>query len=332
MHVTLKCQTCFYHNERIRKSVLEKIVERKAESLTLQNYFDIIDEASRCGIRYITLHGGEPTIHPYFSEILERAVEKGLKASFISNGYSTHKHIDLIKKANIRSLCISIDGTKETQDLIRGRIGLYSKQISLMNELSKNKIHFSISTYISELNFDTILEHYEYIDSLGYNCDINYGLTSFLEREDEERTKKKFDSIGMYSAKVECGSLQLPQKIINPDINVILSEISNIKTIHKEKKRKYKLSFPREEAIRTHFTNYSLIGKRCGDYYCRMVVDPYGQVIPCVMHGMLGCVVGDVRDGILEVWNSIKFREYRVHMNKGLVRGCKRCCSLTDFE
>jgi MoaA/NifB/PqqE/SkfB family radical SAM enzyme len=81
------------------------------------------DARDAYGIAYVSFTGGEVTIHPRFSEIVEAVVEEGLQFSFVTNGWLFERVYPLLSKRreHVRAIAFSVDGaTREAHDRWRG--------------------------------------------------------------------------------------------------------------------------------------------------------------------------------------------------------------------
>lgn len=54
--------------------------------ISVTDYKLILSNAKECGVQQIALGGGEPTLHPYFCEILKMTYESGIIPNFSTNG------------------------------------------------------------------------------------------------------------------------------------------------------------------------------------------------------------------------------------------------------
>lgn len=61
------------------------------------------------GVKKIRLTGGEPLVRKDFPEIVRRLARLPVELTLTTNGVLAHKHLDLFKLANIRSLNVSLD-------------------------------------------------------------------------------------------------------------------------------------------------------------------------------------------------------------------------------
>lgn len=330
----LQCQTCFYHNAKSRPGSLKKIAQRKPEQLTLEEYYALLEDAKRSGVRFVTLHGGEPTIHPYFDQLMDKISELGMKASFVTNGFNTIKKLDTILKSKIRNINVSIDGYEELQDFIRGKEGLYRRQLELFSKLKEHGIKFSAGIYISGLNYDKLFDIFVQLLNLNIFQSLDFGLISYLSDEDEQKSREIFKRWEMYDENEEIGSLDLEPHIKQVDLKVFEEQKQKVIDYIREHDVKVPVLFPGDKETDEHFTeNYDLKGKHCTYFYTRMVITPYGEVTPCVNLGMLGMTTGNIRgSSIKKEWNSPAFRKARKMLNKRLLPACNRCCVLLNHE
>jgi hypothetical protein len=104
------CSFCTYRNPQDQASALfhedgnynprRMIAEAKA--------LEILDDAKRIGVRAIEFTGGgEPTAHPRFQRIFDRALELGFEVGLITNGILLHR-LEVARASWIR---ISIDAS-----------------------------------------------------------------------------------------------------------------------------------------------------------------------------------------------------------------------------
>jgi cyclic pyranopterin phosphate synthase len=75
----------------------------KEEILTLAETFIGL------GVKKIRLTGGEPLVRKEFPEILERLADFPVELTLTTNGVLIHKHIEVLKKACVRSVNVSLD-------------------------------------------------------------------------------------------------------------------------------------------------------------------------------------------------------------------------------
>jgi radical SAM protein with 4Fe4S-binding SPASM domain len=96
----------------------------------------IVDEIYDFGASWFGISGGEPLLRKDLFGIIGHAREIGLNISLITSGDLVGGKIfnDLVR--NEVRVSVSVDGTKETNDALRGK-GAYAKAVSAIEKLSK---------------------------------------------------------------------------------------------------------------------------------------------------------------------------------------------------
>ncbi|MGB3205998.1 MAG: viperin family antiviral radical SAM protein [Crinalium sp.] len=106
------------------------------------------------GTEKINFAGGEPTLHPYFSELLSEARRLGFVTSIVSNGA---RIAELLEKDadNIDWVALSVDSASEViqKSLGRGNGDHVERSIALFDELHRYNIHVKLNTVVTSLNF-----------------------------------------------------------------------------------------------------------------------------------------------------------------------------------
>jgi radical SAM protein with 4Fe4S-binding SPASM domain len=96
----------------------------------------IIDEIYDFGATYLGLGGGEPLMRRDLPQIINYAKKIGLNVSLLTSGYFLNDKIfDNLFRNGVR-ISLSIDGTQNINDAIRGK-GAYATAVSAMEKCSK---------------------------------------------------------------------------------------------------------------------------------------------------------------------------------------------------
>jgi radical SAM protein with 4Fe4S-binding SPASM domain len=107
--------------------------------LSTKQAFQLIDQIQEFGASWIGITGGESLLREDFFKIISYINKVGLKASLITDGHLLDKKkYEKIISNEVR-VSISIDGTEEVNDRIRGK-GVYKKTLSAIEEFSKNDL------------------------------------------------------------------------------------------------------------------------------------------------------------------------------------------------
>ena len=155
----LHCTHCYWWLNR-----------KENEELTVDQWKEIIDtKFKKNHVFIITLVGGEPTLRPDVIELFVNEFPK--RVSIVSNGtYPLKKYNDLY------FYWISVDGTEEVHDTIRGKGAYASTRKNILDYVEKNGDNawkdIWISMTINSLNYktvpDVIEEWYNYTNKIGF--------------------------------------------------------------------------------------------------------------------------------------------------------------------
>jgi len=197
----LHCTHCYWWLNR-----------KENEELTVEQWKKVIDEKFKKNhVFIITLVGGEPTMRPDVIELFVKEFPK--RICIVSNGTLPLKKYD-----NLYFYWISIDGTKDIHDKIRGNGAWDKTRNNVIDYVEKNgKFAYKdmwITMTINSLNYKTVKcvieEWYNYSNKIGFQFH-----TPFMKNDPlwfpfgEERTHVVDEIMAMKE--------KYPDYIINPD-------------------------------------------------------------------------------------------------------------------
>ena len=139
----LHCSYCFRSEDNL--------YSHHAKFFPLELLRRVIDEARAAAqITRINFTGGEPTLHPEFTEILETVADRGLLASFVTNGWHferTWPALTANRKA-VSHVAFSLDGVdRETHDRWRGT-GSFDRLIRAFSRCYIAQLPFAIKIVV----------------------------------------------------------------------------------------------------------------------------------------------------------------------------------------
>ena len=145
----LKCKHCYMYSGKPKINELEK-----------EEWFKIIENAAKNGIKHITFTGGEVLTYKYWYEVLSFAKKSNITVTVLTNGVLWSKK-DIEKCKNIiDEVQISLDGVdEESNSIIRGK-GNFKKTLETVKQFVKAGIKTSISTTPTMDNFFYIEKKY----------------------------------------------------------------------------------------------------------------------------------------------------------------------------
>ena len=147
IHVTklcnLRCIHCYYDFES-----MDNVKDPGTSEM-----IELIDELYANGTRWVRFLGGEPLLRSDIGELISYATGKGMICDLNTNGYLVKKRIKELKK--LSSLCLSIDGDEESNDLVRGK-GSYQKIIEALDACLENDILVRLHGVITQYTLNSL--------------------------------------------------------------------------------------------------------------------------------------------------------------------------------
>lgn len=122
------------------------------DELDTEEALDLVDQIHEFGSQWFGLKGGEPLMRNDIFEIIGHARDLGLNVCLLTNGcfVEGETYENLVKNEVFTS--ISIDGTRKTNDRLRGE-GTYEKALSAVKKLSKAGILNGLSMAVTSVNY-----------------------------------------------------------------------------------------------------------------------------------------------------------------------------------
>lgn len=120
---------------------------------TTQELKDIIGELHAMGTRVLTVHGGETLLRNDIAELVDFIKSKRIYLNFITNGTLLKKKVEELRKVD--SLCISLDGNKEGNDLNRGK-NTFEPTLAAIKFAKKEGFHLRVQATITKYTMHDI--------------------------------------------------------------------------------------------------------------------------------------------------------------------------------
>ena len=141
--------------------------KRRENELTTSECLNVALQLSDLGCRRVSLIGGEVFMRQDWPEIVQALTSKGIATCIITNGFIlTKEHIRQLKKSDIESVAVSLDGPEAIHDRYRQQSS-YRCAMETIHTLVRSHVPVSV---ISTLNSENILfldEMYQALDRLG---------------------------------------------------------------------------------------------------------------------------------------------------------------------
>ncbi len=293
----------------------------------------LLDDAAASGSA-MTLWGGEPLLYPQLERVMMRAAELEVPLSLITNGLVLSRHADLIIRSGLKDLFVSIDGTAEIHDRMRGLPGAYERVVQGMQDVQRAreaagrsvpKLH--ILTTITEDNYLALEELYDALADMDLEI---ASVSSSLRWWTDEETGRAYQAfmtsqLGVEEASSWRGFACGPPPIDTDQLAAVLARA-------RKKRRPFKMVFhPRikPQELGPFFTDLSQTFGRgiCHAPWTYALLLPDGELTFCP--DFPDYSIGNLAQArVPELWNGARAIAFRKLMLQRLLPICSRCCGL----
>ena len=144
--LTLQCNLACVHCG-------SRAADARPEELTTAEAFNLVEQMRDAGIAEVTLIGGEAFLRPDWLVIVRAIRDAGMTCTLTTGGYGiSAAAAENMAEAGIQQVSISIDGTRETHDRLRGKIGSWTAAFASFEQLRRAGVRLSCNTQINRLS------------------------------------------------------------------------------------------------------------------------------------------------------------------------------------
>jgi radical SAM protein with 4Fe4S-binding SPASM domain len=319
----LRCRACWFHGET---GVGDRY---RTSEMTTGEVLGFIDQVERYGPS-IYFGGAEPLIRGDFLTIVGHAKRCDLPVAFTTNGTLLEGEIsDKIVELGVDEISLSLDGTEEMHDELRGR-GTFGRTMRNLERLLETrrtrkatKPFVTINITVNPLVVGHLKQAIRTIrDATGDEVDLLrihhlwfVGATEL--RAHQEAVRK---ALGRSAAGAASHRLSFSQSL---DSLGLAGEISRLDGLEKVQ------FFPalRGEEVRKFYSEDYRSKKRCAAPFQAVVLKPNGDLVSCPDEWIDDYVLGNIREDPFDtIWSGEKARRFRsVLFRKGSFPACQRC-------
>lgn len=292
-----RCQHCYIFAEGHQR-LIEMPLPRAREVVA-----QCEDMAGRMGKRpffYIT--GGDPILHRHFWEILELLESKEIPFSILGNPFHLDDEVcERLKSLGCRTYQLSIDGTRETHDMIR-KPGSFDTTLEKIDVIRRAGLRSAIMTTVSGTNIDQIAEIIDIVVERGVDA---FAFGRYCPTSEEKSTHI---SPGEYREFLD----RIWQKFEQyKDSGTIFTLKDHLWTLYLYERGLFKI--PADAANDEIYD-----GCHCGA--CHLTITPTGQVMAC---RRFDSEVGNLfRTPLHQIWKGADMERYRQYEK---FEKCSRC-------
>lgn len=191
------CKFCYYHY----LGDLSKQGWSNVNNLKIR-----IDQSYQIGDNYIDFTGGEPTIYPFITELIQYGLEKNMKSCIITNGQINELQIEKILNAGIDDFLVSVHGLNSTHDYLVGKPGAY-KQLEKFLAIVSKRTSFRFNLVLNKYNQDELFEIAEWMSKW------NPSIVNFINMNVHYEWKNNLESVFNVIADLKKVEIQLNKVI-----------------------------------------------------------------------------------------------------------------------
>ena len=139
----------------------------RENELTYAECDNVAEQLKELECRRVSLIGGEVFMRPDWKEIVYSLTSRGIKTCIITNGFTMRQDIiDALKRLNIESVAVSVDGPSEVHDAFRQK-GSYDRAFSAINALIGAGIPVSVISALRSDNAPLLPVFYDTLKKYG---------------------------------------------------------------------------------------------------------------------------------------------------------------------
>ena len=187
----------------------DKTLTGPARYVGASDYCRALPILRRRGIRYLTLQGGEPLVHPDVLRLVSQTVAAGISCAMITNGWFLSRYVKSLADAGLCQLIVSLDsadlGEHERNRGLKGLERRLANGIALAKEcglpvqasVTVNRLvnYDDLPDTLRSLGFDNVAFSYPRAESFG-STSLVYSEDSHLVDLDREELLTALDAIG----------------------------------------------------------------------------------------------------------------------------------------
>ena len=287
--------------------------------LSLQEKLDVVKQLDQAGVAAVAFSGGEPTIHPHFSEALKATADAGMYTALATNGLALAERgfAERLKKLGLRYVEVSVDSADpDKHDQFRGVRGAWEKAVRGLRNAVELGFSTAMATTVTRLSLDEVDDILNLAEEIGVQRVVFFNFIPVGRGEDimkldltpeerEEFLKKVY--LENHKRKLEIYSTA-PQFA---RVSCILSGGKEVAPTH---------FYVKGDPITSSLAEY--IGG-CGAGRIYAAIQPNGDVTPCVF--IPSIVVGNItKTPFKKIWRSSEL--FKTLQDREKLKGSCRTC------
>ena len=284
---------------------------------------------------WIYIWGGEPFLYPDLIPLMRYMKQNRLIISLVTNGTFLARDAEELVDLQCDILMISIDGSQETHNEIRGSKNAFQQVLAGVQAIQEEKKRRGrIKPYVVILatvcednahNLDQVFEVAEDIQADGLVAYYAWFQTEASCQRHEKVMQQALD----ITPKSQWGWVWSYDKI---DTEALVASVKRIRSRQWSFPYLFAPELDYADVPRYYQEHDNLFGfSKCVAPWTTIEILPNGDVSTC--RDYPDYVVGNIREeGIMTIWNNERYRRFRALLKeKTLLPICSRCCQLMGW-
>lgn len=315
----LKCTFCDI-GQNNKESSFSKILARPDKWITDDNYPEVAKVLSEIA-PIIHINSTEPILEKNIFKFVKELKKLGKTVYITTNGSLFKKRMDELLESGLDRLYVSIDGTKEEHDNVRGMDGLYDQLLWAIKHIKENsKCEVIVPSVVTNENYATLYDHACKILDLG----VDGFYVSHLSFIHPDQCKIQQDTFPQYPGTPTYFDEKIYREI---DYKILHEQLEKIKSLTNEKQQTGVSPDLNLNDIEKYYTTLEPLSvmKTCKTVGNNIQILANGDLIP-----MTRCtdsiVFGNLKnESFSAIWNGEKLQNFRKIIKKELMPICYRC-------
>jgi radical SAM protein with 4Fe4S-binding SPASM domain len=236
----------------------------------------IIEQLVMAEVLSVNISGGEPLMNTRLESIVQRLTQEKIDVGISTNGYFYKEKSEMLKKAGISFVQISLDGPEGVHEEFRGVKGSFLRAVESMKCAKKNNHFVQMNTTITSKNMNYLFDNIRLAEEIGVD-------RIFFRRV-------------VMAGKAKDNNQIIPQK--NDYIDVIK------RIIDYKYSSECKVNISIDDPIVAVLDNnrYADSALCCSAGITSLGIDSKGNIYPCIF---VRNVIGNIcNQSLLDIWNE----------------------------
>ncbi len=315
---TSRCKTCTIWRRN----------RRRDEELTIDEWLQVGETLAGQGVKTVELFGGDVFLRPELTVRLATL----LKACGCTVGIPTNSNLltreiaeELVKSVDV--FYISTDGVDELHDKLRGRSGTFEKVLRAIDYFKEARggsagPRLVCNTTVSKHNCRTLTQIAQFAMGRGFD-DIHFEYVG--EFTDDHACHSQIGGYRPSPLYMRNGESALLTEELVDLTREQLKAVASFNGQTGESGRPFKVRTTSIDALSdANLIDGTVPGRRCFFERMTRIIDPYGNIAPCLFFDTFS--LGSVHHGDLDSeFNVVRRKRFRTARNSGQLELCRHC-------